>query len=79
MLHLQTFWEGGSNTKFPEFDAFILHRDRRSEEENHILGRILCLLATARDQRERVDHMAQEEGSASGPGRQGEKMLKWSG
>ena len=34
-------------------------------------GRILCLLVTARDQRERVDHMAQEEGSASGPGRKG--------
>ena len=41
MLHLQTFWEGGSNTKFPEFDAFILHRDRRSEEENHILWKDL--------------------------------------
>ena len=32
-------------------------------------GGILCLLGTARDQRELVNHMAQEEGSASGPGR----------
>ena len=34
-------------------------------------GGISCLLLTARDQREMVNHMAQEEGSASGPGRKG--------
>ena len=34
-------------------------------------GGISCLLGTARDQREMVNHMAQEEGSASGPGRKG--------
>ena len=74
MLHLQTFWEGGPNPKFPNFDISILHRDRRSKEENHVLefaGGISCFLGTARDQREMVNHMAQEEGSASGPGRKG--------
>ena len=39
MLHLQTFWEGGPNPKFPNFDVSILHRDRRSKEENHVRWR----------------------------------------
>ena len=34
-------------------------------------GGISCLLGTARDQREMVNHMAQKEGSASGPGEKG--------
>ena len=37
----QTFWEGGPNPKFPNFDVSILHRDRRSKEENHVRWRDL--------------------------------------
>ena len=39
-------------------------------------GGISCLLGTARDQREMVNHMAQEEGSASGPGRKGRENVE---
>ena len=31
--------EGGPNPKFPNFDVSILHRDRRSKEENHVRWR----------------------------------------
>ena len=33
--------EGGPNPKFPNFDVSILHRDRRSKEENHVRWRDL--------------------------------------
>ena len=39
-------------------------------------GGISCLLGTARDQREMVNHMAHEEGSASGPGRKGRENVE---
>ena len=39
-------------------------------------GGISCLLGTARDQREMVNHLAQEKGSASGPGRKGRENVE---